>query len=103
MMTSKAFEQAYHCADETLLALISQKDMDAFEILYDRHAYTVFNLLLRITRDAGIAEELLQDTFWQIWQKVEQLESGDSAAALLLRMARHKAVDHLRRTLLSEG
>lgn len=96
-MSSKIIEQTYHCTDEALVALIAQKDVDAFEALYDRHARTAFNLLLRVMHDAGVAEELLQDTFWQVWQKADQFERSGSAAAWLLRIARNKALDQLRR------
>jgi RNA polymerase sigma-70 factor (ECF subfamily) len=96
-MSMKVIEQYCNCADEALLVLVSQKNVDAFEELYDRHARVVFNLLLRVIRDASVAEELLQDTFWQVWQKAEQFEGSGSAAAWLLRIARNKALDQLRR------
>lgn len=95
-MSSKITEQANDCMDEELVTLISQRDVNAFEMLYDRHARTVFNLLLRVTRDAGVAEELLQDTFWQVWQKANQFERSGPAAGWLLRIARNKALDQLR-------
>jgi RNA polymerase sigma-70 factor (ECF subfamily) len=78
------------------LALIAQKDADAYARFYDRYARTVFNLLLRIIRDAPMAEELLQDTFWQIWQKADQFAGRGAAAAWLMRIARNRALDHLR-------
>lgn len=83
-------------SDESLLRLISRKDVRAYELLYDRHAQTVHNLLMRIVRDGAIAEELLQEVFWQLWQKADQYEGAGSVAAWLYRMARNKALDQLR-------
>lgn len=90
-------EQYAACADEVLLQFVMQEDMDAFEMLYDRHAPKLYALLRRIVLDESIAEELLQDTFWRIWQKAEQYSGAGSGAAWLHRLARNKALDQLRR------
>ena len=82
--------------DEALLRLVHSKDLRAYELLYDRHAQVVYNLIVRIVRDAAAAEELLQETFWQVWQKSAQYEGSGSAAAWLHRVARNKALDFLR-------
>jgi RNA polymerase sigma-70 factor (ECF subfamily) len=83
--------------DEALLLRIVQRDADAFEQLYDRHATAVYSLLLRIVRETATAEELLQETFWQLWQKADQYEGSGAVAAWLYRIARNKALDQLRR------
>ncbi|MCI0396648.1 MAG: hypothetical protein L0332_09735 [Chloroflexi bacterium] len=59
-------------ADETLLGLIAQRDAAAMAALYDRHAQIVYSLILRVVRDPAVAEEVLQDTFWQVWQKASE-------------------------------
>lgn len=83
--------------DEELLARTVAQDVDAFEALYDRHAGTVHSLILRIVREPEIAEELLQETFWQVWRKAEQYNGGGAVGAWLSRIGRNKALDHLRR------
>jgi RNA polymerase sigma-70 factor (ECF subfamily) len=87
-----------HDPDEVLLGLIKQKNTDAFAAFYDRHAAVAFALLLRISRCPAVAEELLQETFWQVWQKAEQYEGAGTVAGWLLRIARNKALDELRRS-----
>jgi RNA polymerase sigma-70 factor (ECF subfamily) len=84
-------------SDETLLQLINHRDLRAYETFYDRHAQTVHNLLKRIVHDAATAEELLQETFWQVWQKAGQYAEKGAVAAWLNRIARNKALDQLRR------
>lgn len=83
--------------DEMLLARVVTGDSDALEKLYDRHSQTVYSLILRIVSNQAIAEELLQETFWQIWKKSEQFSGGGAAAAWIYRIARNKALDQLRR------
>jgi RNA polymerase sigma-70 factor, ECF subfamily len=83
-------------SDEALLRLVHRKDVRAYEALYDRHAQVVYNLVMRIVRDPNAAEELLQEIFWQVWQKAEQYEGSGSVAAWLYRVARNRALDYLR-------
>ncbi len=84
-------------SDEILLQSVVLKEAGAFEMLYDRHASTVYNILFRIVRDKSLAEELLQETFWQIWQKAGQYNVKGSGSAWLHQIARNKALDLLRR------
>ncbi len=83
--------------DETLLQSIARHDVEALEVLYDRYAQTTYNVIMRIVRDASVAEEVLQDTFWQVWRKAGEFRGGGVAAAWLFRIARNKSLDQLRR------
>lgn len=83
--------------DETLLLAIAQRDEHALVTLYDRHAQTVYNLIMRIVRDRAIADEVLQDTFWQVWQKAGAFQGTGVAAGWIYRIARNKSLDQLRR------
>lgn len=83
--------------DEVLVQCVMQHDVDAFEVLYDRHASKLYALLRRMVHDKHAAEELLQETFWCSWQKAEQYSGAGTCAAWLHCIARNKALDHLRR------
>lgn len=86
-------------SDELLLALVAQQNPAALEVLYDRHAQVIFNLIMRIVQDRGVADDLLQETFWQVWQagNQSQFRGEGAAAAWLFRIARNKSLDYLRR------
>jgi len=96
-MSTGCSEHYADCADEVLLQAMVQKDVRAFEALYNRHAFVVYNLLLDIVRNQSLAEELLQDTFWQIWQKIDQYSGIGTGIAWMHQIARRKALDQLRR------
>lgn len=83
--------------DEVLLQMTARKSVEAYEALYDRHAQVMYNLIFRIVREADVADELLQDAFWQIWQNAQQYRGAGAAAAWMYRVARNRALDHLRR------
>ena len=84
-------------SDESLLRRVAQRDTDAYEAFYDRHAQTVYSLLFRIINDGSVAEELTQEVFWQVWQKADQYIGTGAPAAWLLRVARNRAFDQIRR------
>jgi len=84
-------------SDEILLQSVVLKEPGAFEMLYDRHASSVYSILLHIVRDESLAEELLQETFWQVWQKAGQYNVKGAGSAWLHQIARNKALDQLRR------
>lgn len=86
-------------SDEVLLSLVAQQNSVALEVLYDRHAQTIYNLTMRIVQDPATADDLLQETFWQVWQasNQSQFRGEGAAAAWLFRIARNKSLDHLRR------
>jgi len=86
-----------HFSDETLLNLIAQEDSLAFESLYDRHSQTVFNLIMRIVNDRPVADEILQESFWQAWKKAGDYRGTGAGAAWLYRIARNKSLDEVRK------
>lgn len=97
MPTSESDVRGYtQLPDEALVLHISRRSSEALAALYDRHAQPVYNLILRIVREPASADEILQDTFWQVWQKADTYQQGN-AAAWLYRIARNKSLDWLRR------
>lgn len=88
----------YHEAtDESLLQRTAEQDVAAYEILYDRHMKAVYSLILRIVRQPARAEELLQETFWQVWRNASDFRNEGAAVAWILRIARNRSLDELRR------
>lgn len=53
--------------DQALLRRIRTRDVEALGLLYDRHAPSIFQIILNIVRDPASAEDVLLDTFWQVW------------------------------------
>jgi RNA polymerase sigma-70 factor, ECF subfamily len=83
-------------SDETLLQLIAQHEVDALEVFYNRHFRIIYSLIKRIVRDSTTADEVLQETFLQVWQKAGEFRGEGSAAAWLHRIARNKSLDQWR-------
>ena len=83
--------------DEELVERLHRRDPLALADLYDRYGRAVYALVLRIVRDAGIAEDLVQETFLRVWNRAQAFDAHKgSMAAWLLAVARNRAIDYLR-------
>jgi RNA polymerase sigma-70 factor (ECF subfamily) len=80
--------------DEVLITRTAQGDIAALEILYDRYAPMILGITLKIIEDRALAENLLQETFWQVWQSAAAYrpENG-SFTGWIFRMARSLAME----------
>jgi RNA polymerase sigma-70 factor, ECF subfamily len=83
-------------ADEALVALIAAGDKNAMRILFARHSARVFRFLLRIVDNAATAEDLVSETFIEVWRQAGRFEARSKASTWLLGIARHKALSSLR-------
>lgn len=84
-------------SDEELLRGIAEGDRQAFAALYDRHAAVAYSLILRIVRDRALADDVLQETFWQVWKRADEYRGEGQVAAWLYRIARNRGLDEVRR------
>lgn len=60
----------------------------------------VFSLALRFLRNRGVAEELAQDVFLQLYQNLSRIESAAHATWWLRRTVCHRSIDEVRRKRL---
>jgi RNA polymerase sigma-70 factor (ECF subfamily) len=83
--------------DAMLVHQLLQRDVDAFEQLYDRHSRIVYALVLRIVQQASTAEEVVQDVFLQLWRNARRYDTRRGPfVPWLMAVARNRALDHLR-------
>jgi len=84
--------------DEALLSKVEQGDQDAMASLFDRYSGIVYSVALRVLKDTGQAEDVMQDIFIQLWRKPSAFVSGrGSLGGWLVVVARNRAIDSLRR------
>src|SRR5271163_1943984 len=96
---SKASLQAAKAAeDAAILGRVQKGDQEAMGLLFDRYSGIVYSVALRVLKDTGQAEDVMQDIFIQIWKKPGAFISGrGSLGAWLAVVARNRAIDSLRR------
>jgi RNA polymerase sigma-70 factor, ECF subfamily len=84
--------------DETLARQVARGNSAALEVLYDRYASIVLGISLKVTGDRALAEDVLQETFWRVWQSAGTYQSQlGSFTGWLFRIARNLAIDTYRR------
>ena len=84
--------------DFELTRRLRHGNAEAFAALYDRYSSAVFGLTRAILRDDRLAEEATHDVFLGLWQQPYAYEASRGAfVAWLLRVARNRAIDLLRR------
>lgn len=71
------------------------EDMDA---VYRQHARTVYKFLLSQCRDAHLAEELTQETFYQAVRSIDRFDGGCKVSVWLCQIAKHLWYQHLRKS-----
>ncbi|HTP35296.1 MAG TPA: sigma-70 family RNA polymerase sigma factor [Candidatus Acidoferrales bacterium] len=83
--------------DSELVLRMQRRDPRAVAELYDRYGRVVYALVLRVVRDTGIAEDLVQETFLRVWNRVHGFDAQKgSIGPWLLAVARNRAIDYLR-------
>lgn len=81
--------------DEVLIRASQAGDLEAFNLLVQRHERPVFNVALRLLRDVGLAEDATQDTFIRAWQNIGSFQTG-SVRSWLYKIATNRSYDMLR-------
>jgi len=85
---------AHNMSDEDLMSLLLAGDSKALEILFGRHSKLVFSIALRVLRDAGEAEEIVQECFLYLYRKAPAFEpSRGSAKVWIVQVAYSRARD----------
>ena len=84
--------------DMGLLTRIQSGDQEAMSALFDRYGTMVYSVALRVLKDAGEAEDVMQEIFVQVWKNPGAFVSGKgSLGGWLVVVARNRSIDMIRR------
>jgi RNA polymerase sigma-70 factor (ECF subfamily) len=90
--------------DAELPVRLSRGDRGALKELFDRHAGQVFALAQRILKDRSEAEDVVQETFIEVWRRAQQYDaSRGQLSTWMFVIARSRAIDRVRRRRPSES
>jgi RNA polymerase sigma-70 factor (ECF subfamily) len=83
--------------DVELLRRVAAGDRAAFADFYDRHSTLMFSVACKILNDPNEAQDVLQETFLQIWEKAERFDPKlGKASSWAATLTRNKAIDRIR-------
>jgi RNA polymerase sigma-70 factor, ECF subfamily len=78
--------------DEAVMLCLKQGHRDALAVLFDRYHRLVMNIALRILRDAGEAEDLMQSVFLEVFRSSAQFDPVKGTTKVwLLQYAYHRS------------
>jgi RNA polymerase sigma-70 factor (ECF subfamily) len=96
--TTRDSNQSDKIDDGLLLQRVRQGDQNAMAEIFDRYGRAVYSVALRILKDAGHAEDVMQEIFFQVWRNSDSFVQGrGSLGAWLVVVARNRSIDLLRR------
>jgi RNA polymerase sigma-70 factor (ECF subfamily) len=92
------FEVALRLADDADLARrLKSREPKAMSDLYDRYGRLAYSLIHRVVRNPSVAEDLTQETFMRVWNRVNSFDADRGALGpWVLAVARNRAIDYLR-------
>jgi RNA polymerase sigma-70 factor (ECF subfamily) len=88
-----------YSSDEILVERIAAGNKLAMQVLFARHRTNVYRWLLRFVGNETLADDLLSDVFFDVWQ---QVEGRAAVTTWLLSIARYKALSARRRRTEAE-
>lgn len=84
--------------DAAIVAVLQAGDQAALHALYQRSVSRVYGLALKITGQAALAEEVTEDTYWQVWQEIDRFNAVKAPLlGWMLMICRSRAIDALRK------
>jgi RNA polymerase sigma-70 factor (ECF subfamily) len=81
--------------DEQLVELLSANDRNAFDLLYSRHWFQLYQSAYWLSKDADAGKDIVQEVFIWIWENRQSL-SIDNVPAYLKAAVRFKVANHIR-------
>lgn len=87
---------------EIIVEQIKSKDEFAFESLYDEYHKIVYYCIYQIVKDNDATNDLVQDTFLAIYNKIDQYEGGN-IKYWILQIAKNLAINYHNRVLIKES
>jgi RNA polymerase sigma-70 factor (ECF subfamily) len=86
-------------SERQLLSRLANGDEVAFREIVKRYKHKLDAFVLQMTRSTVMTEEIVQDSFLQVWLTREGLGNIDSFPKFLFILCRNKAINAFRKTL----
>lgn len=84
-------------SDESLLQALAHGAVWAMEAFYRRYSSLLYSMAYRMVDDHQVAEEVVQDAFFAVWQHATSYSPQvGSVRVWLISLLRHRSIDYLR-------
>lgn len=79
-----------------MLSSLNKGDIAAFEQIYQLYWSDLYNYAYNIVRNKIVCEEIIQETFFSLWTKREQLQITQSLKAYLFTAVKFQTINYIR-------
>ncbi|MEO8413821.1 MAG: RNA polymerase sigma-70 factor [Ginsengibacter sp.] len=79
-----------------LVSLLAKGDEKIFEQVFKTHFKNLHAYAFTMLRDEMVAEEMVQNIFYKLWERPENLSISGSVAAYLYRAVHNESLNHLK-------
>src|SRR5215813_572264 len=86
-----------HCSIDEALTLARRGDHDAFAALIEKHQSIVYGIAWNFFGDQGLAEEIAQDVFLQLFRNIASIQSTAHLIFWLRQVTSRRCIDETRR------
>ena len=93
MTSLKGFQQPI---SKNVIQLAQMGNMSAFETIYQKYSGASYNLALRITNNEALAQDILQDAFIKIMDKITSFRHEGSFAGWLRRIVVYETINRIK-------
>lgn len=88
----------FESTDDHAIVEVVKGNEEAILLLYDRYSSIVLSVATHVLKDFAAGEEVVQDVFFNLWKNPNSFNSlRGSLRSWLITVARHRAIDYLRR------
>lgn len=84
-----------HEVEELLIKKLRKGDERAFRLLYDRHYVLLCRFANQLLNNAALAEEVVDDVIFYLWEHRQEVEIRYSIRAYLMRAVRNRCLNEL--------
>ena len=85
------------------LQLLKEGNKNAFEALYRGYNARIYNFVLSMVSNAGVAKDITQDIFLHIWEKRLNIDLEGNFDGYLFKISQNMVYHYVRRELLLQN
>ncbi len=83
--------------EQRIIHLLKERDQDGIHLLYRHYGALIYGLIYKIVQLEDLAENVMQDTFMKIWQRIETYNASKGKfIGWIIYIARNTAIDAIR-------
>lgn len=82
--------------DAVIIQLLGERNEQAFEKIFKSHFKNLLAYSCTMLREEAAAEEVVQNVFYKLWERHQQLNISGSVAAYLYRAVHNESLNYLK-------